>query len=542
MRAIEDIASDLGIDASALSPRGRYVAKLDPGAIVGRAPRGKLVLVSAITPTPAGEGKTTVAVGLAMGLARAGRSAAVCLRQPSLGPVFGMKGGGAGGGRATLEPEDRINLHFTGDIHAVSAAHNLIAALLDNDLHFGAASGLDPRSVVFPRVMDMNDRALRRIVVGLGGDGVPRETRFDITAASEVMAILCLASSQSDLRDRLERIVIGRRADGAFVHAQALGASGAASAILADALWPNLAQTAEGGPAFVHGGPFANIAHGCSSVLATRAALAYADVAITEAGFAFDLGGEKFLDIKCRVAGLWPALVVVVVTLRALKMHGGVAVARASEPNAGALQSGLANLEAHLDAVARFGLPALVAINLHPGDEQDEIDRVRRFCEGRAPCAPCDAFVNGGEGALDLARAVDDALRAEPSSPRFLYALEEPLTRKIERIAVEIYGAGAVEIDPKALAAIEGLEAAGFGGLPVCMAKTHLSLSDDAARYGRPRGFTVRVREVRLSAGAGFIVALLGTVMTMPGLPRKPAARDIDVLADGSIRGLRRGV
>jgi formate--tetrahydrofolate ligase len=542
MKHIEEIADELGIAREALSPRGRDVAKIDPTIAGERKQRGKLVLVSAITPTPAGEGKTTVSIGLAMGLAKAGKRAAVCVREPSLGPVFGIKGGGTGGGRATVEPEDRINLHFTGDLHAIGSAHNLIAALLDNDLHFGGASGLSHRSVVFPRVMDMNDRSLRRIVVGLGGDGVARETRFDITAASEVMAILCLSSSLSDLRARLGKIVLGQRADGSFVFAEDLGASGAASALLAEALWPNLAQTSEGTPAFVHGGPFANIAHGCSSVLATRTALAHADVVVTEAGFGFDLGGEKVLDLKCRSAGIWPDLVVMVLTLKALKMHGGAELARAGEPNEAALEAGLENLAAHLENAKKFGLRAVVAINQHAGDAPEEIERVRRYCAEvhDLPCAPIDAFTRGGEGALALAERVIEALPSEPSAPKFLYADADPIVKKIERVATAIYGADGVDVDPRALEAIERIEAAGFGRLPVCMAKTHRSISDDASRLGRPRGFSVRVREARLSAGAGFVVALLGDVMTMPGLPRRPAARDVEVLPDGSITGLMR--
>jgi formate--tetrahydrofolate ligase len=541
VRRYQDLAAELGIPESALSPRGHDVAKVDP-ALADAPPRGKLVLVSAITPTPAGEGKTTVSVGLGMGLRLAGTKTAVCVREPSLGPVFGIKGGGTGGGRATVHPEDRINLHFTGDIHAITAAHNLIAALIDNDLHFGASSGLSHRSITFPRVLDMNDRSLRNVIVGGAGEGVLRETRFDITAASEVMAILCLARSADDLRARLGRIVLGKKSDGSFVHADDLGATNAASALLTEAIWPNLAQTSEGGPAFVHGGPFANIAHGCSSVLATRTALAHADVVVTEAGFGFDLGGEKFLHLKCRSADLWPDLVVMVATLKALRMHGGVAVADASKPNLDALERGLLNLDAHLDnAQKRFGLRAVVAINHHAGDPEDELARVKKYCADRGVgCAPIEAFARGGEGALELAGVVNEALRHEKSAPKFLYELDEPIAKKIERVATEIYGADGVDIDPGALKAIDQIERAGFAKLPVCLAKTHRSLSDDAARYGRPKGFSVRVREARLSAGAGFVVALLGDVMTMPGLPKRPAAYDVKVMPDGSITGLMR--
>lgn len=538
LRSIDEVAAELGVDPAHVSPRGRDVAKIDPAAIGASARRGKLVLVSAITPTPAGEGKTTVSVGLAMGLRRIGRRAVVCVREPSLGPVFGVKGGGTGGGRAVVEPEGRINLHFTGDLHAVTAAHNLLAAMIDNDLHFGT-SGLDARGVSWPRVLDVNDRALRDVVVGLGGDGVPRQTRFDITAASEVMAVLCLARSLEDLRARLGRMVIGRAKE-RFVTAGELGAAGAMTALLAEALWPNLAQTAEGGPALVHGGPFANIAHGCSSVLGTELGLAFADVAVTEAGFGFELGGEKLLDIKCRAAGLWPHVVVLVATLRALKMHGGAPLARAGEPDGEALERGLANLEAHLEAVSRFGLGAIVAINEHARDGEEELARVVGWCEARGVrAARCAAFARGGEGAIELAELVAAALEGEAPAPRFLYPLEASYEEKLEHLAA-LYGAEGVDWAPAARRALEAIEAAGYREEPVCVAKTYRSLSDDARLLGRPRGFRVTVREVRLSAGAGFLVALMGDANTMPGLPRRPAALDVDVLPDGTIAGLMR--
>ena len=546
LRPIEEVAAELGVAPLHVSPRGRDMAKLDPAAIDAGPGTGKLVLMSAITPTPAGEGKTTMSVGLAMGLRRIGKRAVACLREPSLGPVFGIKGGGTGGGRATLEPEDRINLHFTGDLHAITAAHNLLAAMIDNDLHFqdkqgGAASGLDPRKITWPRVLDANDRALRNVVIGLGGDGAPRESRFDITAASEVMAILCLATSLDDLRERLGRIVVGRRGDGRFVTAKDLGAHGAMAALLSDARWPNLAQTAEGGPAIVHGGPFANIAHGCSSVLGTKLALAHGDIAITEGGFAFDLGGAKFLDIKCRAAGIWPNAVVLVATLRALKMHGGAPLSAVDEPNAAALDAGLTNLEAHLESVARFGITPLVCINEHLHDRDDELKRVLAFCDARGVrAARSAAFAKGGEGSIELAELVSDAVSKPATAPRFLYPLEASFEEKVERIAVELYGADGVDITSAAAKSVKAYAEAGYRDLPVCVAKAFRSLSDDATKLGRPKGFRVTVREVRLSAGAGFLVALMGDVMTMPGLPRRPAALDVDVDDAGNIRGLMR--
>lgn len=540
LRPIEDVSDELGLSRAHLRPHGLHKAKVELAAI--GAPRGKLVAVSAITPTPAGEGKTTVSVALAMGLRRLGVSAVPCLREPSLGPVFGIKGGGTGGGRATVEPQTAINLHFTGDIHAVGAAHNLLAALVDNALHFGGPCRIDPRFVTWPRVLDVNDRALRDVVVGLGGEGVTRQARFEITAASEVMAALCLAESLADLKVRLGRLVVGRDAAGEDVTAADIGATEAMAALLADALRPNLVQTVEGGPALVHGGPFANIAHGCSSSLATRLAMTHADVAITEGGFGFDLGGEKLLDIKCRAAGIWPSLVLVVATLRALKWHGGVKKGAAGDPDEAALRAGLANLDAHLDAIGEFGLPAMVALNRFEGDPESELDVVRAHCEARGvEVALCDGFARGGEGAEALAGRVWDAIGdVEPPAPRFLYALDASYPEKIEAIATRVYGADGVDLDRDARRALERFDARS-PGLPVCVAKTYRSLSDDRSKRGRPTGFRVQVRDARLSAGAGFVVALLGDVMTMPGLPHEPAALSVRVLDDGTIRGLMSG-
>ncbi|MGF1467875.1 MAG: formate--tetrahydrofolate ligase, partial [Sandaracinaceae bacterium] len=537
------VAEELGVPSPHVLPYGRGRAKVALDALSPRAKRrGKLVLVSAMTPTPAGEGKTTTSIALSMGLRRLGVRAVACLREPSLGPVFGIKGGGTGGGRSVVEPEEAINLHFTGDLHAIGSAHNLLAALVDNDLHFGAKSGLDARHVTWPRVVDMNDRALRNLVIGLQGQGVTRETRFDITAASEVMAILCLAESFPDLRERLGRIVVGHRRDKSFVTAKDLAASEAMTALLIDALAPNLAQTAEGGPAIVHGGPFANIAHGCSSVLGTRLGLQYGDVVVTEAGFGFDLGGEKFLDIKCRSAGLWPDLLVMVASLRALKMHGGVRVADASGPNLAALERGFANLDAHLDAAATFGLEPVVAINRFADDPADELSRLARHLEARGVAvAEHTGFAEGGAGAVDLGRAVLTGLEnAATPEPRFLYGLDESYEDKLHAIATKVYGADGVDLEPTARRRLRRYAEAGYDDLPVCVAKTFKSLSDDGRMLGRPSGFRVTVRDVRLSAGAGFVVAVLGETMTMPGLPRRPASTDVEVHPDGAVTGLMR--
>jgi len=556
LRPIQDVASELGLPDWALVPYGRDKAKIELTALdtTRAAAEHKLVLVSAITPTPAGEGKTTTSIGLAMGLRKLGRMAVPSLREPSLGPVFGVKGGGTGGGKAQLVPANEINLHFTGDLHAITSANNLLAAIVDNELHFhgkGEGTNLDPRRVSWRRALDMNDRSLRNVTVGMGGraGGVPRESGFDITAASEVMAVLCLAANMKDLEDRLARIVVGRTYDQKPVTAGDLGAHVAMAALLKDALLPNLVQTAEGGPALVHGGPFANIAHGCSSVLSTHMALHYADIVVTEGGFGFDLGAEKFLDIKCRKAGVWPNAVVIVATLRALKFHGGVDPKSAGAPNREALSRGIENLERHLETARFFGIPAVVAINQFDTDTADEIALVRDRCKNlEAPVALCRGYAMGGDGAIELAETVASVLDHQPfgalqviegrPEPRYAYPLEASYADKIEAVAKNVYGADGVDIDPSALAELERFTKDGYGGLPVCMAKTQLSVSDDPKKQGRPRGFRVTVREARLSAGAGFVVALCGDIMTMPGLPKVPAARNVRIDAEGRIRGL----
>lgn len=546
---IDAVARELDLDPAHLVPWGRQKAKVELAALEGPARgAGRLVLVSAINPTPAGEGKTTTAIGLAMGLRRLGKRAALCLREPSLGPVFGVKGGGTGGGRASLVPADDINLHFTGDIHAITTAHNLLSALVDNALHFrervGQGEGLDPRRVTWGRALDMNDRSLRRVIVGLGGPtgGVARDERFDITAASEIMAITALATGHDDLARRLARIVVGETYDRQPVTAGDLGAGGAMTAVLRDALLPNLVQTAEGGPAIVHLGPFANIAHGCNSVIATRLGLQLGDYVVTEAGFGLDLGGEKFLDIKCRALGAWPRLVVLVATLRALKMHGGVPVKQASAPDPAALMRGLEHLDKHLETVQSYGLPAVVAINRFPDDTDDELLQVEQAARARgAVTVRSEGFARGGEGTAELARVVAemaDATDAAPPAPRFAYELSDSLETKVERVARQVYGADGVVFTSSALKDLERIRGQGQGDLPVCMAKTQLSLSDDPARGGRPRGFAVTVRELRLAAGAGFIVALTGDILTMPGLPRVPSAAKVKLLPDGRIVGL----
>ncbi|GAB4197040.1 MAG: formate--tetrahydrofolate ligase [Sandaracinaceae bacterium] len=556
LRPILEVAAELGIRDEHVVPYGRDKAKIDLDALLTTcdASKHKLVLVSAITPTPSGEGKTTTSIALAMGLRNLGRKAVPALREPSLGPVFGVKGGGTGGGRAQLVPANQINLHFTGDLHAITAANNLLAAMVDNELHFhgrGEGANLDPRRVTWRRAMDMNDRALRSVMVGLGGrsGGVPRESGFDITAASEVMAVLCLAKSRKDLEDRLARLVVGRTYDQKPVTAADLGAHLAMAALLQDALLPNLVQTAEGGPALVHGGPFANIAHGCSSVLSTQMALRYADIVVTEGGFGFDLGAEKFLDIKCRQAGVWPNIVVVVATLRALKFHGGVDPKSAGAPNREALSRGIENLERHLESARFFGLPAVVAINQFDNDPTDEIQLVRDRCAALgAHVALSRGYAEGGDGAIELAEVVASlldrdafggwqALDGRPA-PRYAYELDQSYASKIESIAKNVYGADGVDITAEAAASLERFAKEGAGDLPVCMAKTQLSVSDDAKKQGRPRGFRVTVREARLSAGAGFVVALCGDIMTMPGLPKVPAARHVRIEDDGRIRGL----
>ena len=543
LRPIADVARDLGLAPEHLEPYGRDKAKVRLEAVARASasrPPGKLILVSAVTPTPAGEGKTTTSIGLAQGLRKIGKHSAIALRQPSMGPVFGRKGGATGGGASRIEPSDQINLQFTGDFHAITAAHNLLAAAVDNRLHFGGTA-LDPSRVVWKRALDVNDRALRRAVIGLGAptNGVARESGFDITAASEVMAILCLADSRADLRARLDRILVGYTGDGRPVTAGEMKVTGALMAILNDAICPNLVQSREGTPALVHGGPFANIAHGCNSVLATRLATAAADYAVTEAGFAFDLGGEKFFDLKCRSAGLNPAAVVIVATVRALKMHGGLGLDGLTTPDPSAVERGLDNLAAHLDAASKFGKPVVVAVNKFGTDADDELAVVHRYCEGRGVAsATADVFGLGGEGARDLAEKVVDASSGPETPYRPLYPLDWPAEKKIERIARSIYGADGVTILPAAEAKLKKARRLGYGALPVCMAKTQDSLSDNPKLRGRPRGFTLTVRDVEIAAGAGFLVALTGEIVRMPGLPERPAAERIDVDDAGNIVGL----
>ncbi len=542
-RPIADVAADLGLERPAIYCFGDEMAKVDPS--VRRGPRRRsgaprLVLVSAITPTAAGEGKTTTSIGLADALRRRGHAVCAALREPSLGPCLGMKGGATGGGASRLVPADRINLHFTGDFHAVTCAHNLLAALVDNHVYFGNALGIDPRRVVWRRVVDLNDRALRNIIVGLGGaqQGVPRETGFDITAASEVMAMLCLADDADDLRARIERTLVGYTATGAPVTAGQLHAAGAMLALLRDALWPNLVQTLEGTPVFVHGGPFANIAHGCNSVIATKTALHVADWVITEAGFGFDLGAEKFFDIKCVGAGLDTAAVVLVATIRALKRHGGVAASHLTAPAPAAVERGLVNLDKHVENIRIFGEPPVVALNRFANDSDEEIAVVRQRCtELGVPYAVTDHYARGGAGALDLADAV--VAHAERSSRPFkpLYDWRQPVAEKILAVARQMYGARGVVFSQTAERDLDDIRRLGFETLPVCIAKTQSSLSDDPTRTGRPRDFDVTVRRLHINAGAGFVVALTGDILRMPGLPRNPLAEAID-LRDGAIVGL----
>jgi len=542
MQQILEAAERLGLETEDLFPYGSDVAKVELRALERPRPRSappRLVLVSAITPTPAGEGKTTTSIGLADAFSRLGRSVCLALREPSLGPCLGMKGGATGGGAARLVPSERINLHFTGDFHAVTSAHNLLAALVDNHLHFGDPPHLDARRILWRRVMDMNDRALRSLVVGLGGDGVPRETGFDITAASEVMAMLCLAEGEDDLRARLERTLVGFDGDGKPVTAGQLRAAGAMLALLRDALRPNLVRTREGTPAFVHGGPFANIAHGCNSVLATRMALHHADWAITEAGFGFDLGAEKFFDIKCTSAGLDTACVVLVATVRALKMHGGLARRELERPDPEAVERGFPNLEKHVENVRCFGESPVVALNRFAADTEDEIRVVQRRCAAlNVPFAVSDHFARGGEGALDLAREVmaHAERRVRPFLP--LYQPGDSVPQKILAVAQKMYGAQRVILAKSAERDLEELERLGYAKLPVCIAKTSGSLSDDPHLHGRPRNFDVHVRAIQINAGAGFLVVLTGDILRMPGLPKRPLAEKIDV-QNGEIVGLQ---
>ncbi len=539
---IKKIAAQLGISEDELELYGKYKAKLPLSMweeLKGR-PNGKLVLVTAINPTPAGEGKTTNSVGLADAFHHQGKKVVVALREPSLGPCFGLKGGAAGGGYAQVVPMEDINLHFTGDFHAITTAHNLLAAVIDNHIQQGNALDIDVRRVVWKRVLDLNDRALRNVVVGLGGraHGVPRETGFDITVASEMMAILCLADSLEDMKRRLGEIVVAYTRDGRVVRAKELSVTGALTLLFKDAIKPNLVQTLEGTPALIHGGPFANIAHGCNSIMATKFALKLADYVVTEAGFGADLGAEKFLDIKCRFAGIHPDAVVIVATVRALKMHGGMAKGELDKVDMQALEKGLANLTKHIENIRKFGLPAVVAINAFPTDTKEELDFVERKCEELgASVALSEVWAKGGTGGLALAEKVEEAMRKQADF-RFIYDEKDTVPNKLEAIAREIYGADGVDLTDEAKKQLADIEAAGFDKMPVCMAKTQYSLSDDASKLGRPKGFRVTVRELRISAGAGFLVALTGDILTMPGLPKKPAAENMDITEDGRITGL----
>ena len=543
LRPIGEIAATAGVDEKYLETYGRFKAKVDPAILKEDRKDGKLVLVTAITPTPAGEGKTTTTIGLADGLKRIGKRVAVALREPSLGPVFGVKGGAAGGGYAQVVPMEDINLHFTGDFHAIGAANNLLAAMLDNHIHQGNALGIDPRRITWKRCVDMNDRQLRYVVDGLGGrtNGVPREDGFDITVASEIMAVLCLADSLADLKDRLGKIIVGYTYDGKPVTASDLKAAGAMTALLVEAIKPNLVQTLEGTPAFVHGGPFANIAHGCNSVMATRVALKVADYAITEAGFGADLGAEKFLDIKCRKAGFTPSAVVVVATVRALKMHGGVAKSDLGSENLDALAKGLPNLLRHVSNIVDvYKLPCVVAINRFPTDTDAEISLLSEKCaEKGVNVVLSTVWAEGGKGGEALAREVVRLCEEEKGDFTFSYDADLPLDEKIEAVVTKIYRGAGVNILPAARRQLDEIAALGFGDLPVCIAKTQYSFSDDPSALGAPDNFVVTVRSARVSAGAGFVVVLTGDILTMPGLPLKPAAENVDVDTDtGRITGL----
>ena len=545
MNTIQEVAERLGLAPQFLVPYGHQMAKVELEAREAAPERqGKLVLVSAITPAGGGEGKTTVSIGLAQGLAKLGMSVALALREPSLGPTFGKKGGATGGGRSTLVPAQEINLHFTGDMHAVTSANNLLAALLDNHIHHNKEPRVDPRRVYWRRVMDMNDRALRDIVIGLGGvlQGVPRETGFDITSASEIMATLCLAEDQADLRKRLARIVLAETFDGEPFTAADLDAVGALMALLKDALKPNLVQTCEGVPAFVHGGPFANIAHGCNSVIATKMAMAYADWTVTEAGFGFALGAEKFFDIKCRTAGLDTAAVILVATVESLKRHGGIKPGGEPQPNPKAVLDGLDNLRKHIESIQHFGEPPVVAINRFETDTEEEIAIIESACEQLGvPCAVADIHRRGGEGGVELARAV--VSHAEQVSVPFkpLYEPRHPFTVKLERIAVAMYGAGKVTFTAQAKKDLAQIERYGYGDLPLCVAKTERSLSGDPHLAGRPRSFELLVSRVLLNAGAGYLVPVIGDIRRMPGLPSDPLAARIDLTEGGRVEGLMAG-
>lgn len=543
MQKITDVAAKLGISEDDIELYGKYKAKLSYDLIrrVKDKKDGKLILVTAITPTPAGEGKSTTTVGLAQGLAKLGKKVIVALREPSLGPCMGIKGGAAGGGYSQVVPMEDINLHFTGDFHAITSAHMLLAAMLDNHIQQGNALNIDPRRIAWKRVVDMNDRELRNIVVGLGGKahGVPRQDGFDITVASEVMAILCLASSLHDLKERLAKIIVAYDYNGNPVTAGQIKAQGAMAALLKDAVKPNLVQTLENVPAIIHGGPFANIAHGCNSVMATQTGLKLADYTITEAGFGADLGAEKFFDIKCRYAGLKPDAAVIVATVRALKMHGGVPKTELKTPNVEAVKKGLVNLEKHIENVKKFGVPCVVAINIFAQDTAEELEAVREHCAKHGVnVALSDVFAKGGEGGIDLAKEVIALADSGESKFAPIYPLDMSLKGKIETIAKEIYGADGVNYTKEADKALKEFEELGYGNLPICMAKTQYSFSDDPALLGHPSGFKITIRNCRIAAGAGFIVVLTGDVMTMPGLPKVPAAEKIDVTDEGVISGL----
>ncbi len=542
LRPVVEIAEKLGIGESELELYGKYKAKVSPEVwdrVKGNAD-GKLILVTAITPTPAGEGKTTTTVGLAQALAKRGKRTSLAIREPSLGPSFGVKGGAAGGGYSQVIPMEDINLHFTGDLHAITTAHNLISAMVDNHIQQGNELNLDPRRIVWRRVMDLNERALRSVIVGLGGkaNGVPRESGFDITVASEIMAILCLSTDLMDLKTRISKIVVGYAYDGKAVTVGEIGAAGSAAVLLKDAVKPNLVQTLEGVPAFIHGGPFANIAHGCNSIQATRLGLKLSDYFVTEAGFGADLGAEKFLDIKCRLGGLKPSAVVIVATVRALKMHGGRKKSELGEKDLVALEKGMTNLEKHIENIASFGLPAVVAINRFPADSEEELALIEKKCNALgASVALSEVWEKGGEGGLELADKVMEAC-GKKSEFVYQYGVGMSPKEKMERIAKNIYGASGVTYTDQAEKDLAQIHELGKDDLLVCMAKTQYSLSDDPSLLGRPSGFTVTVREVRLSAGAGFLVAVTGSIMTMPGLPKKPAALSIDIDEKGRITGL----
>lgn len=539
---IRKIAEKLEISEDELELYGKYKAKISLRAWerVKDNPNGKLILVTAINPTPAGEGKTTTSVGLADAFHKQGKKVAVALREPSLGPCFGLKGGAAGGGLAQVVPMEDINLHFTGDFHAITTAHNLLAAVIDNHIQQGNALDIDVRRIVWKRVLDLNDRALRHVVIGLGGKahGTPRETGFDITVASEMMAILCLASDLEDMKKRLGEIVVAYSRDGRAIRAKELNVTGALTLLFKDAIKPNLVQTLEGTPAFIHGGPFANIAHGCNSVMATKFALKFADYTITEAGFGADLGAEKFLDIKCRFAGLKPDAVVIVATVRALKMHGGLDKKELAKIDMEALEKGLANLTKHIENIHKFGLPAVVAINAFPTDTKEELDFVEAKCKALgADVALSEVWAKGGAGGIELAEKVEAAMQKN-NNFHFMYDVNQSIPEKITTIAEEIYGADGVNFTKAAQKQLKEIEDLGYDKMPICMAKTQYSFSDDATKLGRPTGFTITVRELRLSAGAGFIVALTGNVLTMPGLPKHPAAENMDIDNNGKITGL----